>query len=233
MAECEQEIRAYLETSERSEWEERLAFETETIDRALRHDLVLFRAVGSASELVFTWRAASGKIGRRFDDRALAIDWMAAWLVDGVAEQGARDRSIGCQNQSRWAMRVHRDLSGCRIDFCGVRGTVCEDRARVVRRADHRSNPAAHHPCASRFCCGRDLPAGCLAPWWRCGRRLQVGPFKIKVSGRLSGKWRSRGPVQGRWVLVCARVLRWSGALPGAAELRAIHGKEKVYGSIP
>ena len=90
MAECEQKIRDYLQTAERSEWEERLAFETETIKRALRHDLILFGAVGSASELVFTWRAASGMIGRRFDDRALAIDWMAAWLVDGVGEQDTR-----------------------------------------------------------------------------------------------------------------------------------------------
>ena len=90
VAECEQKIRAYLETSEQSEWEERLAFETETINRALRHDLVLFGEVGSASELVFTWRAASRTIGRRFDDRALAIHWMAAWLVDGVGEHDTR-----------------------------------------------------------------------------------------------------------------------------------------------
>jgi hypothetical protein len=30
---------------------------------------------------------------------------------------------------------------------------------------------------------------------------------KIKVSGRLSGKWRSREPIQALWALACARVL--------------------------
>jgi len=63
-------------------------------------------------------------------------------------------------------------------------------------------------------------PAGC----WQ---------IKIKVSGRLSGKPRLRAPDRGSWVLVCAR------ALPGQAlnlrlgNLPVMHGKEKVYGSIP
>jgi len=63
-------------------------------------------------------------------------------------------------------------------------------------------------------------PAGC----WQ---------IKIKVSGRLSGKPGSREHVWGLWVLVCAR------ALPGQAlnlrlgNLPVMHGKEKVYGSIP
>ena len=56
---------------------------------------------------------------------------------------------------------------------------------------------------------------------------------KIKVSGRLSGKrrlrvldWRLRVPV-------CAHVLAGQLFYLGLQNCRAIHGKEKVYGSIP
>jgi hypothetical protein len=86
IAECARTIRDYLETSAQSEWAERLAFETETINRALQHDFVLFGKAGASSALVFSWRSPSGTMGSPFDDRALAIDWMAAWLVDNVGE---------------------------------------------------------------------------------------------------------------------------------------------------
>jgi hypothetical protein len=58
-------------------------------------------------------------------------------------------------------------------------------------------------------------------------------PAMIKVSGRLSGKSRSRGHAWGLGVLVCARVL--PGQTPYLRQLdhAVIHGKEKVYGSIP
>ena len=49
---------------------------------------------------------------------------------------------------------------------------------------------------------------------------------KIKVSGRLSGKRRLRVPV-------CAHVLAGQLFYLGLQNCRAIHGKEKVYGSIP
>src|SRR5215213_10137766 len=58
----------------------RLAYETDTINRALQHDLVLFGSVTRDSELVFHWRAASGIMSQRFDDRERAIDWIAQWL---------------------------------------------------------------------------------------------------------------------------------------------------------
>jgi putative methionine-R-sulfoxide reductase with GAF domain len=87
ITECAQRIRDYLEASERSEWAERLAFETETINRALQHDVVLFGKAGAGSALVFSWRLSSGTMGPQFEDRALAIDWMAAWLTDDVGEQ--------------------------------------------------------------------------------------------------------------------------------------------------
>ncbi len=63
----------------------RLAFETETINRAFQHDLVLFGTVTAGSGLVFRWRAPSGTMGPQFDDRELAIDWIARWLAEGVA----------------------------------------------------------------------------------------------------------------------------------------------------
>jgi hypothetical protein len=63
------------------------------------------------------------------------------------------------------------------------------------------------------------------------GRR--TGGNKIKVSGRLRGKSRSRGPVWGLRVLACARVLPGHAPYQGQRDCAAIHGKEKVYGSIP
>ena len=56
---------------------------------------------------------------------------------------------------------------------------------------------------------------------------------KIKVSGRLSGKRSSYGLVQCLRMLVCARVSARQLLYLGRHNSRAIHGKEKVYGSIP
>jgi len=61
---------------------ERLVYETDTINRALQHDLTLFGTVRASSGLVFNWRSTRGPAGPRFDDRALAIDWMADWLTE-------------------------------------------------------------------------------------------------------------------------------------------------------
>jgi hypothetical protein len=80
MTECARKIRAHLESADRSEWAERLAFETDTINCASQHDLVLFVKVTASSALTFTWRAKSRIIGPRFDERELAIDWMRDWL---------------------------------------------------------------------------------------------------------------------------------------------------------
>jgi hypothetical protein len=74
-----------------------------------------------------------------------------------------------------------------------------------------------------------------LGTWPTDGRTAAINPYggKIKVRGRLRGKSRSRGPVWGLQVLVCARVL--PGQLPYQRQWNrsVIHGKEKVYGSIP
>ena len=56
---------------------------------------------------------------------------------------------------------------------------------------------------------------------------------KIKVSGRLSGKRSSYGLVPCLRMLVCARVSARQQLYLGRHNSRAIHGKEKVYGSIP
>ena len=66
-------------------------------------------------------------------------------------------------------------------------------------------------------------------------RRAPAGywPIKIKVSGRLSGKSRLRGPVWGLRVLVGARVLPGQALYLRQRNHAVIHGKEKVYGSIP
>ena len=56
---------------------------------------------------------------------------------------------------------------------------------------------------------------------------------KIKMSGRLSGKRSSYGLVQRLRVPVCARVSAGQLLYLGLQNCRAIHGKEKVYGSIP
>ena len=57
--------------------------------------------------------------------------------------------------------------------------------------------------------------------------------IKIKVSGRLSGKLCSREPDWGLRALVCARVLAVQEPYMRLRNLPVIHGKEKVYGSIP
>ena len=60
---------------------ERLAFETEIINHALQHDIVLYGTATADSSLTLTWRTASGCISPRFDDRDLAINWMVDWLA--------------------------------------------------------------------------------------------------------------------------------------------------------
>ena len=64
------------------EFGSRLAFETDAINRALQHNLVLFGNVTANSQLVFRWRAGRSTLGPQFEDRELAIDWIAAWLTD-------------------------------------------------------------------------------------------------------------------------------------------------------
>ena len=61
----------------------------------------------------------------------------------------------------------------------------------------------------------------------------RIARSKIKVSGRLSGKWRSRGLVRRLLAPVCARVLADQTLHLGLQNCGPIHGKEKVYGSIP
>ena len=58
---------------------ERLAFETDTINRALQHDVVLYGQLGSGNLMTFSWRRASGCISPRYHDRELAVEWMANW----------------------------------------------------------------------------------------------------------------------------------------------------------
>ena len=83
----------------------------------------------------------------------------------------------------------------------------------------HRFDPAA----------GSDDVSGVGKPVAAVG--LHTG--KIKVSGRLSGKRSSHGLVQCLRMLVCARVSARQLLYLGRHNSRAIHGKEKVYGSIP
>jgi hypothetical protein len=56
---------------------------------------------------------------------------------------------------------------------------------------------------------------------------------KIKVRGRVRGKWRSRVLAWGLWVLACARVLPGQVFYQRQRNRAVIYGKEKVYGSIP
>jgi hypothetical protein len=56
---------------------------------------------------------------------------------------------------------------------------------------------------------------------------------KIKLSGRSSGKLCSRGPIWGLRALAWARVLADQALYLWLRNLPVIHGKEKVYGSIP
>jgi hypothetical protein len=67
------------------------------------------------------------------------------------------------------------------------------------------------------------------------GRTAAINPYggKIKVRGRLRGKWCLRGPVWGSRVLVCARVLPGQPLYQRHRNRDVMHGKEKVYGSIP
>jgi hypothetical protein len=65
------------------------------------------------------------------------------------------------------------------------------------------------------------------------GPDRRTGGNKIKVSGRLSGKWCLRGPVWGLRTLVCARVLPDQAFYLRLQNRAVIYGKEKVYGSIP
>jgi hypothetical protein len=74
------------------------------------------------------------------------------------------------------------------------------------------------------------VPGGAEARGLTASRRPQN---KIKLSGRLSGKRRSREPAGRLRVLVCARVLAGQAFYLGLQNLPVIHGKEKVYGSIP
>ena len=67
-----------------------------------------------------------------------------------------------------------------------------------------------------------------LIPW-----RSVPGGYKIKLSGRSSGKLCSWGPIWGLRALVCARVLAGQPVYLRLQNLPVIHGKEKVYGSIP
>ena len=59
---------------------DRFAFQTDTINRALQHDLVLYGDATPESQLVFGWRSARGRFGPEFADRNLAIDWLAERL---------------------------------------------------------------------------------------------------------------------------------------------------------
>jgi hypothetical protein len=83
----------------------------------------------------------------------------------------------------------------------------------------HRFDPAA----------GSDDVFGVGKPVGAVG--LHTG--KIKVSGRLSGKRSPHGLVQCLRMLVCARVPAAQAIYPGPQNCTVIHGKEKVYGSIP
>jgi hypothetical protein len=65
---------------------DRFALDTHTINRALQHDLVLVANVAVDQQLVFGWSSPSAKVGPKFDDRKLAIDWMVEWLADDGEE---------------------------------------------------------------------------------------------------------------------------------------------------
>ena len=63
--------------------------------------------------------------------------------------------------------------------------------------------------------------------------RAPAGLFEIKLSGRLSGNRRSREPAWRSRALACARVLAGQAFCLGLQNLPVIHGREKIYGSIP
>jgi hypothetical protein len=81
-------IRSYLDASEvfvtPMERSDRLALETELINRAFQHDVVLYGTVTTSSNLIFGWRSPRGQMGPQFDEREQAIDWIAEWLAEDV-----------------------------------------------------------------------------------------------------------------------------------------------------
>jgi hypothetical protein len=88
MAARQAKIRSYLDASEvfvaPMERSDRLALETELINRALQHDVVLYGTVTTSSNLIFGWRSPRGQMGPQFDEREQAIDWIAEWLAEDV-----------------------------------------------------------------------------------------------------------------------------------------------------
>ena len=88
MAARQAKIRSYLDASEvfvaPMERSDRLALETELINRALQHDVVLYGTVTTSSNLIFGWRSPRGQMGPQFDEREQAIDWIAEWLAQDV-----------------------------------------------------------------------------------------------------------------------------------------------------
>lgn len=90
--------------------EQRLAFETETINRAMQYDLMLFGAVTADAGLVFSWRSGRETLGPQFDDRALAIDWIAPRVVEDVRYGlGNDDEVLEAARAGRWTL-VKREI---------------------------------------------------------------------------------------------------------------------------
>jgi hypothetical protein len=79
---------------------DRFALQTDTINGALQHDLVLYGDATADYQLVFGWRSASGRFGPQFTDRELAIDWLAEWL-DEEAESGRFQASRNSRSSYR------------------------------------------------------------------------------------------------------------------------------------
>ena len=88
MAARQEKIRSYLDVSEvfvpPMERSDRLALETDLINRALQHDVVLYGTVTTSSNLIFGMALPAWQMGPQFDERALAIDWIAEWLAEDV-----------------------------------------------------------------------------------------------------------------------------------------------------
>ena len=114
----------------------------ETIDRALRHDLVLFGEDQFASELVFTGGPRGERSACAATTTRCAIDWMAASLVDGVDEQDTKARRR-CQNQSRSAIKVPVTSERSESNLSG-RGTVS---AKIPR--EFSTEPPVERPCSA------------------------------------------------------------------------------------
>ena len=62
---------------------DRSDYETDTVNRAFQHDLVLRGQALTDSAVVFRWRSGPSTLGPQFTDSALAIDWIAEWLASG------------------------------------------------------------------------------------------------------------------------------------------------------